>query len=139
MTPLNLDVIPALMRRRDHFSDFGRTDQRIDMLRVLADEVPGLVAEVVRLRTERDEARAQVDALREALAALGHEAQQQMQTPEVATRTLEQAAAKSDFGHLWLDRAVGLCCLRCGVVRRSDGANKPCRGPAHVTLREGQP
>lgn len=29
------------------------------------------------------------------------------------------------------------CCKVCGVVRRRDGQNKPCKGPVKVTLRRG--
>lgn len=37
-------------------------------------------------------------------------------------------------------RARGLdhdwwCCSRCGIVRRRDGQNKPCRGRVRVALR----
>jgi len=29
------------------------------------------------------------------------------------------------------------CCILCGVVRRIDGNNKPCKGAAKVSLRRG--
>lgn len=28
------------------------------------------------------------------------------------------------------------CCRKCGIVRRRDDENKPCRGVARVTLRD---
>jgi hypothetical protein len=39
-------------------------------------------------------------------------------------------------GHEWGHKLGSLvCCTRCGVVRRADGKNNPCRGPVVVTPR----
>lgn len=46
-----------------------------------------------------------------------------------------------ESGHVFApSRARGLdhdwwCCTRCGVIRRLDGQNKPCRGRVRVALR----
>jgi hypothetical protein len=38
-------------------------------------------------------------------------------------------------GHHWIE-AFGLtCCRDCGIVRRADDKNKPCRGVVKVGLR----
>lgn len=44
--------------------------------------------------------------------------------------------------HLWIAWAPTvrpdqpmISCRWCGIVRRADGANKPCRGKVRVTLR----
>lgn len=29
-----------------------------------------------------------------------------------------------------------LCCIKCGIVKRADGKNGPCKGPVKVTLRD---
>lgn len=29
------------------------------------------------------------------------------------------------------------CCRLCGIIRRRDGKNKPCRGPVRLGLRDG--
>lgn len=39
--------------------------------------------------------------------------------------------------HKWVRREVlrMTCCSLCGVVKRTDGMNGPCRGPAYPALR----
>jgi hypothetical protein len=32
--------------------------------------------------------------------------------------------------------ATWIMCSRCGIIRRSDGQNKPCRGRVSVALRK---
>lgn len=43
-------------------------------------------------------------------------------------------------GHVWgnFEESFipGECCRVCGVVRRADRQNKPCKGPCKITLRE---
>lgn len=42
-------------------------------------------------------------------------------------------------GHVWgnvLSSSIpGECCRVCGMMRRRDKQNKPCKGPVAVTLR----
>lgn len=38
-------------------------------------------------------------------------------------------------GHTWFDFHNTVACRTCGIVRRRDGANAPCRGPVRVALR----
>lgn len=42
----------------------------------------------------------------------------------------------SDYSHRWHARLGLECCSECGIVRRADDKNGPCRGPIRVTLRE---
>lgn len=28
------------------------------------------------------------------------------------------------------------CCRICGIVKRADGKNRPCKGPVKITLRD---
>lgn len=37
--------------------------------------------------------------------------------------------------HVWHDRFDLTCCKACGIVRRADRQNKPCRGVVKVALR----
>lgn len=41
--------------------------------------------------------------------------------------------------HRWGHRCGYECCLNCGVVRRADDNNKPCRGVVHVAVRVAVP
>ena len=43
--------------------------------------------------------------------------------------------------HTWIkvDFMPHESCAKCGVVRRADGKNSPCRGIVLVTLRDGVP
>ena len=38
--------------------------------------------------------------------------------------------------HLWITHANLICCQWCGIVKRRDGLNRPCKGVVRVTLRE---
>lgn len=41
-------------------------------------------------------------------------------------------------GHVWgnvTSLIPGECCRICGLMRRRDKQNKPCKGPVEVTLR----
>ena len=40
--------------------------------------------------------------------------------------------------HKWVERPVLrlTACSLCGVVKRSDGMNGPCKGPAYLELRK---
>lgn len=46
-------------------------------------------------------------------------------------------------GHQWAEwRFVSrtmVCCNLCGVIRRADDNNKPCRGKTRVGLRDPRP
>lgn len=37
--------------------------------------------------------------------------------------------------HVWWIWQGIECCKVCGIVRRKDDKNKPCRGPVKITLR----
>lgn len=42
-------------------------------------------------------------------------------------------------GHVWgnvKSLIPGECCRVCGLMRRRDKQNKPCRGPVEITMRE---
>lgn len=41
--------------------------------------------------------------------------------------------------HEWTQRDGIEFCLACLVVRRADDRNKPCRGPARLSLRDAPP
>jgi hypothetical protein len=52
-----------------------------------------------------------------------------------------------EHGHVFVagrDRGLGsvgadwIICSRCGIIRRRDGQNKPCRGRVRVELRDGK-
>lgn len=58
---MNLDECDRLMQKRDHLAVVAGSDFDRDRVRTaLADEVPGLVAEVRRLNLQKDELEAQV-------------------------------------------------------------------------------
>lgn len=38
-------------------------------------------------------------------------------------------------GHHWIKAFNLVCCRDCGIVRRADDQNKPCKGVVKVTLR----
>lgn len=40
-------------------------------------------------------------------------------------------------GHEWIIYSSLHCCKQCGIVRRKDDRNKPCKGPVKIALREG--
>ena len=48
-------------------------------------------------------------------------------------RTYEVIARSN--GHEWIHWHGMVICLTCGVVRRADDQNKPCKGPVKVTTR----
>lgn len=42
-------------------------------------------------------------------------------------------------GHVWgnvKSLILGECCRVCGLMRRRDKQNKPCKGPVQITMRE---
>jgi hypothetical protein len=39
--------------------------------------------------------------------------------------------------HVWFEKDDLTSCCRCGIVRRADGKNKPCRGAAKLRPMEG--
>lgn len=43
--------------------------------------------------------------------------------------------APNQHQHFWHERFGLTCCKKCGMVRRADDKNKPCRGPVRVGLR----
>lgn len=42
-------------------------------------------------------------------------------------------------GHHWIKAFNLLCCRDCGIVRRADDQNRPCKGLVGVALRNRQP
>jgi hypothetical protein len=38
-------------------------------------------------------------------------------------------------GHHWINWHKFVCCRDCGIIRRADDQNKPCRGVISVGLR----
>lgn len=38
--------------------------------------------------------------------------------------------------HKWFFCLGIWCCRVCGICRRHDGSNKPCKGPTSIGLRE---
>lgn len=44
--------------------------------------------------------------------------------------------------HVWFEKKFIAfpkpltCCRLCGIIKRADGKNKPCRGPVKVGLRD---
>lgn len=38
-------------------------------------------------------------------------------------------------GHHWVEAFNLVCCRDCGIVRRADDQNKPCRGVVKVVMR----
>lgn len=47
--------------------------------------------------------------------------------------------SKTEDDHIWAQQFGLTCCLRCGIVKRADGKNKPCPGIVHVELRDTKP
>lgn len=41
----------------------------------------------------------------------------------------------SSTEHEWFEWRGMTCCKKCGIVKRRDGKNKPCKGVVRVTLR----
>lgn len=39
------------------------------------------------------------------------------------------------WGHVVVSMISGECCRTCGMMRRRDRKNKPCRGRPEITLR----
>jgi hypothetical protein len=37
--------------------------------------------------------------------------------------------------HVWFEKDNLTACCRCGIVRRADGKNKPCRAPTRISQR----
>lgn len=60
---------------------------------------------------------------------LMHEASQRANAP---VQSIAEPLAKL---HDWSSRGPLSYCLKCGVVKRADGQQKPCRGPVKVGLR----
>jgi len=58
-----------------------------------------------------------------------------------AFRRVVRALREADETHEWFERYGLTCCKVCGIVRRADGQNKPCKGPVSVgpraTLEKG--
>jgi hypothetical protein len=46
-------------------------------------------------------------------------------------------AAREENGHSFIkpEHWKWEACRICGIVRRRDGKNKPCRGPVYITTR----
>jgi hypothetical protein len=38
-------------------------------------------------------------------------------------------------GHTWMRYRKLVCCRDCGIIRRADDLNKPCKGVANVGIR----
>ena len=70
-------------------------------------------------------------------------------TPDAAAQAAEEQTARDLAGllealrppHQWRKRIIGrqACdvCTVCGIVRRADDGNKPCKGPTRMALRGG--
>lgn len=55
-------------------------------------------------------------------------------TARPASPTPQECEGKHDW---FVPGFIGYaCCRKCGIVKRGDGQNKPCRGVVHVELRE---
>jgi hypothetical protein len=52
-----------------------------------------------------------------------------------ALKAAEQSLTGGDETHEWFDFSGMICCRQCGIVRRRDRMNKPCRGPVGIALR----
>lgn len=54
------------------------------------------------------------------------------------TQTRPVVIAESN-GHMWAEWKFAsmtmICCNRCGIIRRADDKNKPCKGEIRVALR----
>ncbi len=55
----------------------------------------------------------------------------------------ESEDAQDTKGHVWADRTIGklsmTSCNRCGIIRRADGKNSPCKGDVKIALRTASP
>lgn len=38
-------------------------------------------------------------------------------------------------GHKWMDWSGMICCRDCGILRRPDDDNNPCKGKVSIALR----
>lgn len=47
----------------------------------------------------------------------------------------ERAVIAVSNGHHWIEAFNLVCCRDCMIVRRADDKNKPCKGPAPLSLR----
>jgi hypothetical protein len=55
--------------------------------------------------------------------------------PVLIRGLVEQLREKSRI-HRWVKHHGDTeCCTVCGVIRRHDDLNKPCRGPVHIAVR----
>lgn len=60
---------------------------------------------------------------------------------KMARYGIEESDLLREHGHAFVDVAkLGFknewkACLDCGIVRRADGKNKPCKGPVALSLR----
>jgi len=43
-----------------------------------------------------------------------------------------------DYSHDWHERFGLTCCRDCGIVKRADDQNRPCKGPARLRPVESQ-
>lgn len=61
---------------------------------------------------------------------------------KIARYGLFESDLLRENGHVFVElvklgfRQQGSSCLVCGIVRRRDGCNSPCKGPVEVSLRE---
>lgn len=55
--------------------------------------------------------------------------------PDGAEAVSQVLGVATSNGHHWIERFNLVCCRDCGIVRRADDKNKPCRGVVRVGLR----
>jgi hypothetical protein len=55
---------------------------------------------------------------------------------ERAMRSDKHPVIGRSNGHEWIIFASLHCCKTCGIVRRTDDQNKPCKGPVKIAPRE---
>lgn len=90
--------------------------------------------EIEKLREELAEANARRDDLRTTLEWANEERDRLQRERDEARAEVERLRAL-DGHHAWVDREGLIACASCGVVRRADGGNKPCRGVVRVGVR----
>lgn len=55
--------------------------------------------------------------------------------PPKRTETVSEVFATSN-GHHWLRWRQFVCCRDCGIIKRQDDNNKPCRGKIGIGFRD---
>lgn len=128
-------MLEQVTRDRDHAEEAlvrletQRDEARADAERYLAD-LRRCASEPYERTRELEALQAEVGRLRE----MAHDFEAMRQDRDEARAEVERLRVL-DGEHDWTVRDQMHACAKCGVVRRADGSNKPCRGVVRIGVR----